>query len=27
LLPKWRFYPEIPIPNSQNRVIQLVEPN
>jgi 16S rRNA (guanine527-N7)-methyltransferase len=26
LLPKWRFRPGISIPNSQNRVIQLVEP-
>ena len=27
ILPNWRFHPEIPIPKSQNRVIQLVEPN
>lgn len=27
ILPTWRFHPEIPIPKSQNRVIQLVEPN
>jgi 16S rRNA (guanine527-N7)-methyltransferase len=27
LIPEWRFRPPIPIPNSQNRVIQLIEPN
>ena len=27
ILPNWRFHPEIPIPKSQNRVIQLLEPN
>ena len=27
ILPNWRFHPQIPIPNSQNRVIQLIEPN
>lgn len=27
ILPNWRFHPEIPIPRSQNRVIQLLEPN
>jgi 16S rRNA (guanine527-N7)-methyltransferase len=27
ILPNWRFQPPIPIPNSQNRVIQLVEPS
>jgi 16S rRNA (guanine527-N7)-methyltransferase len=27
LLPNWRFQPSIPIPKSQNRVIQLVEPS
>jgi 16S rRNA (guanine527-N7)-methyltransferase len=27
ILPNWRFQPQIPIPNSENRVIQLVEPN
>ena len=27
LLLNWRFHPGIPIPNSQNRVIQLVEPS
>jgi 16S rRNA (guanine527-N7)-methyltransferase len=26
MLPTWHFHPEIPIPNSQNRVIQLLEP-
>jgi 16S rRNA (guanine527-N7)-methyltransferase len=27
LLPDWRLLPAIPVPNSQTRVIQLVEPN
>jgi 16S rRNA (guanine527-N7)-methyltransferase len=27
ILPNWRFYPQFPVPNSQNRVIQLIEPN
>jgi len=27
LLNNWRFLPPIPVPNSENRVIQLVEPN
>jgi len=27
ILPNWRFHPEISMPGSQNRVIQLLEPN
>ena len=27
ILPDWRFHPPIPIPKSQNRVIQLLEPS
>ncbi len=27
ILPNWRFHPEIAIPNSDNRVFQMVEPN
>jgi len=27
ILPNWRFHPEIAIPKSKNRVIQLLEPN
>ena len=27
ILPNWRFHPPVPLPKSQNRVVQLVEPN